>query len=56
MRHLPFGLAVSGTVVDRWPARLLGAHILIDESVAFARARARAYPAHPARARTAYWL
>lgn len=51
VRHLPFGLAVSGTVGDRWPARLLGAHILIDESVAFARA-------HPplARARAAYWL
>jgi len=38
VRHLPFGLAVSGTVSDRWPVRLLGAHLLIDESVAFARA------------------
>ncbi|MEJ3654769.1 AzlC family ABC transporter permease [Actinomycetes bacterium KLBMP 9759] len=50
-RHLPFGLAVSGIVADRWPARLLGAHILIDESVAFARARGTGQ-----RARTAYWL
>ncbi|WP_232663539.1 AzlC family ABC transporter permease [Pseudonocardia sp. TRM90224] len=50
-RHLPFGLAVSGIVADRWPARLLGAHFLIDESVAFARARGSGQ-----RARTAYWL
>ncbi|MBA3908170.1 MAG: AzlC family ABC transporter permease, partial [Pseudonocardiales bacterium] len=39
VRHLPFGLAVAGVVGDRWPAKVLGAHILIDESVAFARAR-----------------
>ncbi len=50
-RHLPFGLAMAGTVADRWPARLLGAHILVDESVAFARARGTGR-----RARTAYWL
>ncbi|NMI01224.1 AzlC family ABC transporter permease [Pseudonocardia acidicola] len=50
-RHLPFGLAMSGIVAKRWPGRLLGAHILIDESVAFSRARG----AGP-RARTAYWL
>ncbi|MHA6794929.1 AzlC family ABC transporter permease [Pseudonocardia bannensis] len=50
-RHLPFGLAVSGVVGDRWPARLLGAHVLIDESVAFSRARGSG-----PRARTAYWL
>jgi predicted branched-subunit amino acid permease len=51
VRHLPFGLAMAGTVADRWPARLLGAHILLDESVAFARARGTGR-----RARTAYWL
>ncbi|WP_308258999.1 AzlC family ABC transporter permease [Pseudonocardia sp. H11422] len=50
-RHLPFGLAVSGVVADRWPGRLLGAHVLIDESVAFARARGTG-----PRARAAYWL
>lgn len=50
-RHLPFGLAVSGIVADRWPARLLGAHFLVDESVAFARARGTGH-----RARAAYWL
>ena len=37
-RHLPFGLAMAPVVGTSWPARLLGAHILIDESVAFARA------------------
>ena len=31
VRHLPFGLAVADVVGDRWPARVLGAHILIDE-------------------------
>jgi 4-azaleucine resistance transporter AzlC len=50
-RHLPFGLAMGGVVGDRWPTRLLGAHLLIDESVAFARTR----PSGP-RARAAYWL
>jgi predicted branched-subunit amino acid permease len=50
-RHLPFGLAMGGVVGDRWPARLLGAHLLIDEAVAFARTR----PSGP-RARSAYWL
>jgi predicted branched-subunit amino acid permease len=50
-RHLPFGLAMAGTVADRWPARLLGAHLLLDESVAFARARGTGR-----RARTAFWL
>jgi 4-azaleucine resistance transporter AzlC len=49
-RHLPFGLAMSAVVADRWPARLLGAHILIDEVVAFSRARGTGR-----RARVAYW-
>lgn len=50
-RHLPFGLAVGDTVGRGWAARLVGAHLLIDENVAFSRAR----PAG-ARARSAYWL
>lgn len=50
-RHLPFGLAVSRTVGDSWAARLVGAHLLIDESVAFARARGTG-----PRARAAYWV
>jgi len=49
-RHLPFGLAVADIVGDRWPAKLVGAHVLVDESVAFARARP------PERARAAYWM
>lgn len=51
-RHLPFGLAIAGTVFDRgWPSRLIGSHLMIDESVAFALAQ----PDPPAR-RRAYWL
>lgn len=50
-RHLPFGLAMADVVGSSWPARLLGAHLMIDESVAFARARP-----DRARARRAYWL
>src|ERR671920_518046 len=50
-RHLPFGLAVGDTVGRGWAARLVGAHLLIDENGAFPRAR----PAGP-RARLAYWL
>ncbi len=49
-RLLPYGLAMGGVVGDRLPARLLGAHILIDESVAFARAR------DAERRRAAFWL
>jgi predicted branched-subunit amino acid permease len=49
-RHVPFGLAIGGNVGDSWPARLLGAHILIDESVAFSRVRGDG-----PRARAAYW-
>jgi 4-azaleucine resistance transporter AzlC len=35
-RHLPFGFAVADVLGERWRTRLLGAHLLIDESVAFA--------------------
>jgi 4-azaleucine resistance transporter AzlC len=50
-RHLPYGLAMSNVIADRWPGKLLGAHILIDEVVAFSRARGSGR-----RARVAYWL
>ncbi|GEL20957.1 AzlC family ABC transporter permease [Pseudonocardia asaccharolytica] len=50
-RHLPFGLAMGDAVADRWPARLLGTHVMIDESVAFSRARGSG-----PRARASYWL
>ena len=51
VRHLPFGLAIGETVGRSWAARVIGAHLLVDESVAFSRARS----AGP-RARAAYWL
>jgi len=50
VRHLPFGLAVAHVVGRSWPARLIGAHVMVDEVVAFARS------ADPRRARQAYWL
>ena len=51
LRHLPFGLAVGDLVGRSWPARLLGAHFMVDEVVAFARSRP-----DPARARRGYWV
>ncbi|MGI5506599.1 AzlC family ABC transporter permease [Lentzea sp. CA-135723] len=49
-RHLPFGLAV-GDVLGKSPlARVVGSHLLIDESTAFAMAQK-----DPSRARAAYW-
>jgi predicted branched-subunit amino acid permease len=51
LRHLPFGLAIGATVGRSRLAWLVGAHLLVDETVAFSRAR----PAGP-RARAAYWL
>jgi 4-azaleucine resistance transporter AzlC len=53
-RHLPFGLAIAGSVFpasNGWLGRLVGSHLMIDESVAFALAQ----PDHRAR-RRAYWL
>lgn len=49
-RHLPFGLAVGDLVGRGWAARVVGSHLLIDESVAFALAQRDA-----TRARAAYW-
>ncbi|WP_432834034.1 AzlC family ABC transporter permease [Dactylosporangium sp. CA-092794] len=51
-RHLPFGLAIGNEVLgERRSARLLGSHLLTDESVAFALAQS-----DPAHRRRAYWL
>lgn len=50
-RHLPFGLAIADAVGRRWPARLLGSHLMVDEAVAFAMAQPE-----PGRRRPAYWL
>ncbi|MGW3991993.1 AzlC family ABC transporter permease [Amycolatopsis sp. NPDC004772] len=48
-RHLPFGFAVGDVVGERW-ARLLGSHLMSDETVAFAMAQDEAR-----RRRAAYW-
>ena len=50
-RHLPFGFAVAGVIGRRWRRRLLGSHLMVDESVAFALAHD-----DPQRRRAAYWL
>jgi len=50
-RHLPFGLAVADAVGTGWRRRLIGSHILIDESVAFTMAQS-----DPAARRRAFWL
>jgi len=50
-RHFPFGLAMSGVIADSLPARLVGAHVMIDESVAFSRARGTGE-----RGRAAFWM
>lgn len=49
-RHLPFGFAVGNVLGDRLPRKLIGSHLLIDESVAFALAQRE-----PERRRAAYW-
>ncbi|NMO53062.1 AzlC family ABC transporter permease [Actinoplanes sp. TBRC 11911] len=50
-RHLPFGLAVAGTVGPRWRDRIVGSHLMTDEVVAFTLAED-----DPARRRRTYWL
>jgi 4-azaleucine resistance transporter AzlC len=49
-RHLPFGLAIGDVLGRSWLSRLVGSHLMIDETVAFALAQR-----DPARARAAYW-
>lgn len=49
-RHLPFGLALSGVIGPRWRHRLIGSHLMTDESVAFALAED-----DPVRRRRTYW-
>ncbi|MEV4507506.1 AzlC family ABC transporter permease [Dactylosporangium sp. NPDC049525] len=51
-RHLPFGLAIGNETLGeaRW-RRIVGSHILTDESVAFALAQD-----DPVRRRRAFWL
>ena len=49
-RHLPFGLALGDIMGRGWPARLVGSHLMVDESVAFAMAQKE-----PRRARAVFW-
>ncbi|MDG4796457.1 AzlC family ABC transporter permease [Micromonospora sp. WMMD1082] len=50
-RHVPFGLTLADTIGPRLRQRLLGSHLMTDETTAFTLAR----PAGPAR-RRAFWL
>jgi predicted branched-subunit amino acid permease len=50
-RMLPYGFAVADLLGGRWPARLAGAHLTVDESVAFAAAQPS-----PERRRAAFWI
>lgn len=50
-RLLPYSLSVADVLGDRWWRRLLGAHVITDESVAFALRQD-----DPARRRAAFWL
>ncbi|MFC0435751.1 AzlC family ABC transporter permease [Kutzneria buriramensis] len=54
-RHLPFGLAIGDVLGDRLGRRIVGTHILIDESVAFAMAQRSTGQGDRARARAAFW-
>ncbi len=49
-RHLPFGLAVGDVFGRHWASWLVGSHLLIDETTAFAMAQR-----DPQRARAVYW-
>jgi 4-azaleucine resistance transporter AzlC len=49
-RHLPFGFAIGDVLGKRWPARLAGSHLMVDEAVAFALAQHEMH-----RRRAAYW-
>lgn len=50
-RHLPFGLAVAEAIGTSWRAKIVGSHLLVDESAAFAMAEPDRQ-----RRRAAYWL
>jgi 4-azaleucine resistance transporter AzlC len=50
-RLLPFGTAVSDVLGERWSTRLLGAHLVTDETVAFTLRHD-----DPARRRTVFWV
>ncbi|THV39560.1 AzlC family ABC transporter permease [Glycomyces buryatensis] len=51
LRHIPYGLAVGDLYWKHWWTRLLGTHMLIDQSTAFALAAGE----DRRRAKTAFW-
>lgn len=51
MRHVPFGFAIGDVLGRGWLGRIVGSHIMVDETVAFALAQDDA-----GRRRAAYWL
>lgn len=51
LRHVPLGFAVADVLGAGWLRRLVGTHLMTDESVAFALAEQDA-----ARRRHAYWI
>lgn len=50
-RHLPFGLAIADILAGGWGRRVVGSHMMVDESIAFALAQPS-----PERRRAAYWF
>jgi len=50
-RHLPFGLAIADVIGQRPAAKLVGSHLMVDESVAFALSQET-----PRLRRQAYWM
>lgn len=50
-RHLPFGFAIADVLAGSRLRRVLGSHLMIDESVAFVLAQSE-----PAKRRQAYWI
>jgi 4-azaleucine resistance transporter AzlC len=50
-RHLPFGFAIGDVLGTGWLRRIVGSHLMIDESVAFALSQDE-----PRRRQAAYWV
>jgi 4-azaleucine resistance transporter AzlC len=50
-RHLPYAMAIADVLAGGWGRRIVGSHLMVDESVAFALAQP-----DPSRRRGAYWL
>lgn len=49
-RHVPFGFSVGDVLGTKWPVRLVGSHLMVDETVAFTLAQEE-----PRRRHATYW-